>query len=153
MSVDSGAVPEISELVPEDLDNLLAIEQKAYSIPWTRGNLKDSLLGGHLGLSCRQEGVVVGYAFMMKALDEMHLLNFTIDPDHQGKGWGRYLLAAVKSRAREMNCQRLLLEVRQSNVRAIRLYRADGFTQIGLRRQYYPCPHGREDAIVMSRTL
>ena len=146
-------LPDITELRPEDLDALQGIEKRAYAVPWTRGNLKDSLAGDHIGLACRHEGRLAGYAFMMKVLDEMHLLNLTIDPDCQGRGWGRLLLEAVKARARALGCVRLLLEVRHGNQKAIRLYRNSGFSQIGLRRQYYPGPGGREDAIVMSSLL
>lgn len=145
--------PEITALELSDLDALLDIETRAYEVPWSRRNLEDSLTGDHIGIACRQDGRLIGYAFMMKVLDEMHLLNLTVDPGWQGRGWGRALLEAVKARARALGCLHLLLEVRHSNHRAIRLYRNNGFSQIGLRRQYYPGPRGREDAIVMRSSL
>ncbi|MDE1989664.1 MAG: ribosomal protein S18-alanine N-acetyltransferase [Betaproteobacteria bacterium] len=145
--------PEITLLDLSDLDALQDIETRAYAVPWTRKNLEDSLTGDHIGIACRHEGRLVGYAFMMQVLDEMHLLNLTVNPDWQGRGWGRALLDEVKTRARALGCGHLLLEVRHSNHRAIRLYRNNGFSQIGLRRLYYPGPQGREDAIVMRSSL
>ncbi len=153
MKPDTLKHPEITVLSEEDLDAMLAIEQRAYAIPWTRGNLFDSLHNGHVGLACRMDGQLMGYAFMMRIIDEMHLLNLTIDPLWQGLGWGRFLLEAVKVHARELACTQLLLEVRHGNTRALKLYRASGFKQIGLRQQYYPALHGREDAVVMRSLL
>ncbi len=45
------------------------------------------------------------------------------------------------------------LEVRPSNTAAIRLYQSQGFSQIGVRRGYYQAVGGREDAVVLRRTL
>jgi ribosomal-protein-alanine N-acetyltransferase len=153
MKPDAASLPVISDLAVDDLDALLAIEQRAYAIPWSRGNLADSMQQGHIGLSCRLDGQLLGYAFMMQVIDEMHLLNLTIDPLWQGRGWGKRLLEAVKDRARILGCTQLFLEVRHGNTRALKLYREAGFTQIGVRQQYYPALHGREDAVVMRSPL
>ena len=153
MKPHTANLPAISDLTADDLDALLAIEQRAYAIPWSRGNLSDSLQQGHIGLSCRLDGQLLGYAFMMQVIDEMHLLNLTIDPLWQGRGWGKRLLEVVMDRARVLGCTQLLLEVRHGNTRALKLYRDAGFTQIGVRQQYYPALHGREDAVVMRSAL
>jgi ribosomal-protein-alanine N-acetyltransferase len=153
MKPDSLKHPVITELTADDIDAMLAIEQRAYAIPWSRGNLSDSLHQGHVGLACRLDGQLMGYAFMMQVIDEMHLLNLTIDPLWQGRGWGKRLLEAVKDRARALGCTQLLLEVRHGNTRALKLYRDAGFKQIGVRQQYYPALHGREDAVVMRSPL
>ncbi len=153
MKLDSLKHPVITDLGMEDIDAMLAIEQRAYAIPWSRGNLSDSLRQGHVGLACRLEGQLMGYAFMMQVMDEMHLLNLTIDPLWQGRGWGKQLLEAAKSRARALGCTQILLEVRHGNTRALKLYRESGFKQIGVRQQYYPALHGREDAVVMRSPL
>jgi ribosomal-protein-alanine N-acetyltransferase len=153
MKPDSLKHPVITDLFAEDLDAMLAIEQRAYEIPWSRGNLSDSLNQGHVGLAFRLDGQLMGYAFMMQVIDEMHLLNLTIDPLWQGRGWGKLLLEATKNRARALGCTQLLLEVRHGNTRALKLYRESGFKQIGVRQQYYPALHGREDAVVMRSPL
>jgi ribosomal-protein-alanine N-acetyltransferase len=63
------------------------------------------------------------------------------------------LLEELMALARRRDMRRMVLEVRASNVAAIGLYRRAGFTDIGLRRDYYPAEHGREDAILMGREL
>jgi ribosomal-protein-alanine N-acetyltransferase len=68
----------------------------------------------------------------------------------QGQGHGSALLLAVQGHAAALGLGSLWLEVRQSNLRARALYRRRGYTEVGLRKGYYPAAAQREDAIVMS---
>ena len=64
------------------------------------------------------------------------------------------MLQALLRVARGGGAQRVFLEVRPSNPRAIALYERSGFNEIGRRPRYYPAAdHGREDAIVMAMEL
>jgi [ribosomal protein S18]-alanine N-acetyltransferase len=134
-----------------DLDRVTEIEAQAYSFPWTRGNLVDSLAAGYIAeLLLDRAGDLVGYFVAMPGVDELHLLNLTVAPHRQGRGHGRTLLAAVEARARGRGLGTLWLEVRVSNERAQQMYRTRGFVQTGVRRGYYPAPGSRrEDAVVM----
>lgn len=133
-----------------DLDAVHAIEQRAYAFPWSRGNFIDSLAAGYLAWGLHADGELVGYLIAMTGVDEMHLLNVTVSPDHQGRGHARCLLAALQAECRRLHLGTLWLEVRESNQRARTLYRRLGFAEVGLRRGYYPAPASRrEDAIVM----
>lgn len=138
-----------------DLDRLMPIEQQAYPVPWSRGNFIDSLAAGHL--ACKRvtpQGDWLGYCVAMHGVQELHLLNLTVVPEHQGRGHARALLDMLVQRGREQGATSLWLEVRPSNERALRLYHAYGFVQAGVRRGYYPQPQGgREDAVVMSLDL
>jgi ribosomal-protein-alanine N-acetyltransferase len=55
--------------------------------------------------------------------------------------------------ARRENIHRIFLEVRPTNFKAIRLYLSMGFNEIGKRRNYYPTKIGREDALILAKTL
>jgi [ribosomal protein S18]-alanine N-acetyltransferase len=135
-----------------DLDAVMAVESSAYSFPWTRGNFIDSLAAGYLALvlASREDGIV-GYLVAMRGVDEMHLLNVTVAPAWQRRGLGHELLDALVAHCRAEALSMLWLEVRQSNERARALYARRGFTEVGLRRGYYPAPLSkREDAVVMS---
>ena len=55
--------------------------------------------------------------------------------------------------ARRQNIHRIFLEVRPTNFRAIKLYISMGFNEIGKRRNYYPTKIGREDALILAKTL
>ena len=97
---------------------------------------------------------MLGYFVAMKGVDEVHLLNITVAPAHQGQGWGRVMLEALALWAKGQGAQWLWLEVRLSNVRALRIYEHHGYRRVGERKGYYPSRHGhREDAVVMSLKL
>jgi ribosomal-protein-alanine N-acetyltransferase len=86
----------------------------------------------------------------MPNLDEMHLLNVTVSPDHQRQGFGRWLMQVLMARAVAAGSQSVWLEVRQSNRAAIALYNALGFVTLRQRKDYYPAANGqRENAWVM----
>jgi ribosomal-protein-alanine N-acetyltransferase len=90
----------------------------------------------------------------MQGVDEVHLLNITVDPEFQGQGLARVMLDALVLWARGQAAHWLWLEVRVGNQRAIKVYEAHGFRRVGVRKAYYPAGNGvREDAIVMSLPL
>ncbi|WP_118179149.1 ribosomal protein S18-alanine N-acetyltransferase [Paraburkholderia phosphatilytica] len=144
----------VSQMTESDLDEVAAIERVAYEFPWTRGNFEDSLRNGYLGVCLRHvTGTLIGYCVLMPVVDEMHLLNLCVAPAAQGAGAGLTLLREAVRITRTGKLDGLLLEVRPSNHRAIRLYERFGFASIGRRKNYYPARHrGREDAIVMRFT-
>ena len=78
----------------------LAIEVQAYTFPWTRGNFENSVKAGHLGMTLRDPaGALAAYAVLMPVVDEMHLLNITVDPARQRTGlWGCSTPTAVQRR-------------------------------------------------------
>lgn len=134
-----------------DIDEVLALEESVYPHPWTRGNFVDSLAAGYSARVLRDDhGVLAGYFLLMGAVDEAHLLNVAVAAARQGQGLGRYLLDEVADCARALAAGSVLLEVRPSNLRALKVYEQYGFTAIGRRKAYYPAHNGqREDAIVM----
>ncbi len=136
-----------------DLDAVAAAEGRIHPFPWTRGNFADSLAAGHGAWLAREEGRMVGYAIMMQVLDEAHLLNISVLPELQRTGRGSSLLIKLFDLARTRAATRMLLEVRPGNVSGRAFYQRHGFEEIGRRRDYYPAPEGREDAILMAREL
>jgi ribosomal-protein-alanine N-acetyltransferase len=135
----------------DDLDEVLIIENDVYPHPWTRGNFLDSLASGYETWTLRDGAdCLVGYFLVMLAVDEAHLLNVSVRGDLHGLGFGRKLLDKVVAIAQEKGMRSVLLEVRPSNTQAFAVYKHYGFTQIGLRKGYYPSVNNsREDAIVM----
>lgn len=93
---------------------------------------------------------IQGYALFSTLLDEAELLQIAIDPGCQGRGLAAELLRFAMVRLAQEGVSRLMLEVRSSNHRAIRLYQRLGFEQDGVRKDYYPTATGREDAVLMS---
>ena len=90
----------------------------------------------------------------MLGAGEMHLLNLTVMPPLQRQGLGKALLRRLCAEGRLLGAGIVWLEVRESNLAARRLYATFGFSEVGLRRAYYPLDAGRrEDAVVMSFAL
>jgi tRNA threonylcarbamoyladenosine biosynthesis protein TsaB len=97
---------------------------------------------------------LVGFCLSMIAPDVVHILVIAVAPSKQRSGLGRMLLKQVIDTAQQQGREGLLLEVRPSNTSALAFYDAQGFVQIGRRRDYYPVGKcGREDALVMKKTL
>jgi len=137
----------------DDLEAVIAIEQRAYPFPWTRGIFRDCLLAGYPAWLLHEHGLAIGYGVISLAADEAHVLNICISPERQGRGLGRELLRVLTRMARDRGAVRIFLEVRPSNPGAIALYHSEGFNEIGRRPRYYPAHHGREDALVMAMEL
>ncbi|MBD8050371.1 ribosomal protein S18-alanine N-acetyltransferase [Limnohabitans sp. JUR4] len=154
VSEDTRNAATLRTMTPEDLDAVMAIEQTAYSHPWSRGNFRDSLNPLFDAHCLWLDGELLGYFLAMHGVEEMHLLNITVAPSRQGQGWGHMMLDALSLISRSQGAQWLWLEVRQSNVRALQVYERYGFRQISIRKDYYPAGRQqREHAVVMSLKL
>jgi ribosomal-protein-alanine N-acetyltransferase len=141
---------EIRRLLYTDLPQVIAIERRVFPTPW-------SLAMFVLELS-KQTGVclaavsgrrLIGYLICARYDTVWHLMNLAIDADHQRKRIATTLLAELYERVEDGEA-RFTLEVRRSNVIAIRLYEREGFRAAGVRRRYYQ--DNGEDALVMWRT-
>ncbi len=145
--------PGLRSMRDSDLDAILAIEQRAYPFPWTRGIFRDCLLANYPAWVMHESHLIIGYGVISLAANEAHILNVCIAPERQGRGHGRALLRALVKQARDRSAARVFLEVRPSNPPAIALYHDEGFNEIGRRPRYYPAKDGREDALVMAMEL
>ncbi len=135
-----------------DLDAVIAIEQRAFSHPWSRKLYQDALDSYQCHV-LEQGGRHLGHVVMQYIVDEAHLLNIVIAVEQQGKGLGSQLLEFALEQARQRDCGSCFLEVRASNTAAYGLYERHGFNEIDRRRNYYPTASGHEDALVMVCTL
>lgn len=138
---------------PDDVASVARIEGEICAYPWTLGNFADSL---HAGYSCWVNDFgdgIASYGVLMVAAGEAQLLNLGVATAWQGRGLGQEMLGHLTGVARSHRAEVLLLEVRESNHVARRLYDRHGFRQLAIRRRYYPSPQGREDAVVMELPL
>jgi len=138
---------------PADLGAVADLEKSLYAFPWSLGNFRDSVEAGYdCWVACDGDRVI-GYAILMVAMDEAHLLNITVASGWQNQGIGRAFLEFMLGVARGAKCEIVYLEVRPSNLAARHLYRQMGFQQIAIRPSYYPAHGGREDALFLGITL
>jgi ribosomal-protein-alanine N-acetyltransferase len=141
-----------------DIPAVMAMESAACLHPmhaWSEENYRSSMRAGYwLRVRCASDtGHVVAVCVAMNGVDEIHLLNIAVDKAFHGQGVASEVLALLYERCREQYAAHLWLEVRPSNLPARALYVREGFTEIGLRKSYYPAPDGREDALVMRRDI
>ncbi len=140
-------------MVDTDLDAVIAIEEKVYPYPWTRGIFYDCLRIGYLCQVLEKNGKLVAYSIMSVAVAESHLLTLVVAIDEQRKGYGKKMLNEMIQQAVSDNANTMYLEVRTSNEAAIQLYYQRGFNELGVRNNYYPAEHGREDALMLALDL
>jgi ribosomal-protein-alanine N-acetyltransferase len=100
-------------------------------------------------MKIHREGYADRYYVAIFIVDECELLNITVKPELQKKGYGALMLEDLFSECKKENIVNIFLEVRKSNVSAIRLYEKNGFNEIGVRNNYYKNKRGKEDAILM----
>lgn len=136
-----------------DVAAVMEIERRAYAFPWTSGIFRDCLRVGYCCWILEQEGVIQAYGIMSVGAGEAHILNICVRPESQGRGLGRRVLTHLLNLARRYHADTALLEVRPSNEPALRLYRSLGFNEVAIRKNYYPHPNGREDALILMRAL
>jgi len=138
-----------------DLDDVMEIEQVAHSHPWSKNSFIDALANYYDAWVLRLEsGELVGYFVQMTVLDESHLLTIAVETSMQRRGVGAYLLQQLIDQSSQKQMRVVLLEVRMSNLAAIKLYESLGFTQIGRRKNYYQVTsQTREDALILQRQL
>ena len=124
------------------------IENLVQSHPWTKKQFEDSVNTYQVTVIEQQEQVV-GFCILQPVLDEANLLLMAVHPSQQGKGMGYQLLEASLAMLKNDPVQ-VFLEVRESNIAAIKLYEKSDFHQIDMRKNYYPQADGsREHAIIM----
>ena len=138
----------IDRLQEKDIDQVAQIEAEIFSVPWSIKSFKDALASEqNIYLKAETDGQIVGYCGIWTSFESADLCNIAVKKEFRKAGLGQKLLEAAAAKGVE----RILLEVRQSNKAAIRLYEKNGFQTIGLRKSYYTKPV--EDAILMERFI
>jgi len=147
-----AAFVTIDRMAREDLDQVLAIENASFTMPWSRNlflsefrNKPVSLMLVALGPD--SDRAVLGYIVCWVFVDEIHVLDLATKPELRRKGIGRQLVLAALRTGYEWGARRAFLEVRASNRPALRMYGDMGFAHVQVREEYYD--HPVEDAVVM----
>ena len=127
-----------------------ALEKICFSDPWSENSVASELKNP---LSCwlvaEEDGKVVGYVGSQTVIDESDMMNVAVHPDHRRKGIAEALVVELVEALKKRESRCLTLEVRASNEPAKALYEKLGFTQVGLRKNYYRNP--KEDALILRK--
>lgn len=148
-------IPQLAfrRMTEADVPAVVAAERAGYAFPWSEGIFRDCLRAGYICRVAELDELFVGYGVLSVVANEAHVLNLCVRPEFRCRGLGRRMLQHLIDTSRAAGATDLFLEVRPSNLGAVRLYQAMGLVQIGVRRGYYQAENGREDAIVMRLTL
>lgn len=126
------------------------LEKQCFSDPWSENSVASELENPlSLWLVAVEGERVVGYVGSQTVLGETDMMNIAVAPEYRRMGIAEMLISELISKLRANGSSRLMLEVRESNESAKKLYGKMGFTQIGKRPRYYQNP--REDALILRK--
>ncbi len=142
---------------PADLESVKSLDKLAFPNPWPENAFKYEIENNENArlwvgeIDNEGEKVIIALAVVWIILDEAHIGTFAVHPDEQSKGIGHLLLATICKTLIDEHITRIFLEVRESNIQAISLYKKFGFEVDGKRKNYYR--DNGETAILMSAPI
>lgn len=140
----------IKPMEKTDIDNVIAIEAKAYGEHhWSKESFMNELANelARYYSAFDENGELVGYAGCWQILEEVHITNIAVSPDFRRNKIGEKLLRQIIDDCYKNKAKYITLEVRVSNIPAISLYEKFGFKSLGVRKGYYQ--NNNEDALIM----
>lgn len=156
MTTRGGGTLVVRRASSQDLVRIAEIENASFADPWTYDALATAMGLAHIRFLVAEEGggsgsCLVGYVVALVMGDEGEIADIAVDASARRAGVGGLLLARVEEEMARCGVRALYLEVRESNLAALGLYRARGFEAVGRRRGYYR--HPVEDALVLRREI
>ena len=138
----------VHEMGPEDVSGVSKIEERCFSDPWSLNAVREGLESGlDTWLVLKEEEAVLGYCVFRIISGEGELLRVAVSPEFQGRGLSKKLMDQMVEYSRKKKAETIFLEVRESNEKARNLYRSYGFSEEGIRKDYYRNPV--ENAVIM----
>lgn len=144
-------MPRIRLLEERDTEAVHGLEVLCFSEPWSQKSLGLLTEGDNFGVVAIDGDNLVAYGGMTCVLDEGAITNIATHPHARRQGFGRAVVRALLEEARKRGVRSVFLEVRESNEGAIALYRSEGFSDCGVRKNFYR--HPTENAIQMMCNL
>lgn len=143
---------EIVPMTKEHTAALAELEALCFSRPWSQKALEEELQNPDACFLTAIEGeAVLGYAGMHCPWGDCYMDNIAVFPEYRGQGAATALLNALLEEARHRGGEFLSLEVRPSNIGAVRLYHKLGFREEGRRKNFYADPP--EDGLILTKRL
>ena len=133
------------------LDDIYELDVQTFAMPWSKEALSYDILENDNAfvIVAEYEGEFAGYADIWTVLDEADLNSIAVRVDFRRKGIGDAIMLAMTEMLPANGVATINLEVRVSNMPAIKLYKKYGFKECGVRPGYY-LDNG-EDALIMKR--
>ena len=141
---------KLMKMTADHVSQVAELEKLCFSVPWSEGSIASELDNKlALWLVAVDGDSVVGYVGSQTVLPETDMMNVAVSPERRREGIAEALVDALVSELKNIGSTSLTLEVRASNMPAIRLYEKMGFLEAGRRKNYYRNP--REDALILRK--
>ena len=144
---------EYEPMSPANVNEVWELEKICFDNPWSLKSFTnefDNRISVYTVARDTESNRVVGYAGVWLMYDFADITNIAVAPEYRRKGLGGTMLTQLEAAARKAKCSTMTLEVRASNSSALGLYKKYGFTECGVRKNYY---QNKEDAILMEKNL
>lgn len=139
---------EIREMCQADLEEVAALEQTIFSMPWSQKGFDAAIRqDAALYLTARLDGKLAGYCGLLQSFDEADITNVAVAPQFRNQGVAHAMLTQLMRNGKDRGIENFTLEVRAGNEAALHLYEKLGFERVGVRRNFYEKP--QEDAVIM----
>lgn len=136
----------------EYLDSITALDELCFTLNWSKALFESELSSSNAHyILAVCDGAVVGYCGLQTVLDEGSITNIAVHPDYRRKKIASTLLEQIIDFAASTKLAFITLEVRKSNINAIKLYEKYGFEIVGERKNYYS--DNRETALLMTKYM
>ena len=140
------------KMTEEHTEALAKLDKICFTVPWSKALFDGEVQNSKAYyLVATDAGEPVGYCGIQTVLDEGDITNIAVLPDYRKSGIASTLLEGIIDYALSKDITFITLEVRESNINAIRLYEKFGFELAGKRKNYYP--DNRETALLMTKQL
>lgn len=143
-------VGHIRWMIRRDMPEVLHIENTSFEFPWTEEDFIRALRQRNcIGMVVEHDERIVGFMLYELHKTRLHLLNFAVHRDERGKGFGSHLITKLVSKLSTDRRNRIVLEIRETNIEGQAFFRSNGFVAISTIRGHFEdcCPP--EDAYVM----
>lgn len=138
-------------MTKDDADAVAELELKCFAMPWSRADffreVKNELAEYVVG---ELDKKIVAYAGAWVSFDQAEVMHVAVTPELRGQGVGTILFGELIKAVKERGAKSITLEVRPSNIAAIKLYENFGLRSVGRRKNYYR--DNDEDALIMWNT-
>lgn len=140
----------IRKMIMNDFEQVIDIDQKSFSLPWPPRTFQFEITENSASRCWVADlnGKVIGIMVAWLILDELHIATFATHPEFRNQDVGKKLLLHTLRLARAEGVARAILEVRESNEVAIKMYKSFNFVEDGVRKEYYK--DNNENAVLMS---
>lgn len=136
----------IKPFTEEFADAVAKIESFCFTEPWSRDAVLSSYNFNTKFFVAEKDGEIIGYIGVQNIVGEGFITNVAVLPDHRGCGVGTALLNTAAEFCKSTGIVSLSLEVRKSNLTAIKIYEKAGLKAVGKRKNFYSKP--TEDAVI-----